>query len=1301
MSLLATPLAKAAPVINFFTADQFSVAPGTNVNLSWSVDNFDDLLLNGVDVTGLNSTIVVPLITTTYTLTATNPNGATSEEVRVQVVLPGEPIISEFMADNESGLLDEDGEPSDWIEICNATTTPASLNGYYLTDDANNLTKWQFPDTTLGPRRYLVVFATGNDRAVAGSELHTNFSLDLAGEYLALVKPDGTTIVNEFAPFPNQRADISYGFNAQTLQAGYFVTATPGATNVGGFTDFVADTTFSVDRGFFDTTFEVAITTATPDAEIRYTLDGTKPTANTGRVYGSPFRIGRTTILRAAAFKDGLVPTNVDTQTYIRPSQVIAQSNMRTSVTQDPVYGPQMDAALKAVPTISLVFQGDVERSEKEASVEFINFEAGSIQLDAGMERFGNYVTNFSKRSIRLNFRSEYGPTKLRFPVFDGHEYPIPPADRFDSIDLRSGNHDMQSRGAYMSNRFTDDTMLDMGNIAPHGRFVHVYLNGQYWGQYHLRERWNGAMLSEYFGGSKDDYEAVNANNSGNEFQTGIPYDGTGQYWNETRSLVAGPDPFSSSVSHIDVPDVTDFMLLWVSGNSESEFRSAGSVPLGVPFKFFMKDADGFLRPPGHSVTHNGPLNVMTEMRTEGDPDYKMLVADRIHKHYFHDGAFTPAKNIARLQSRVDEIEVSFLAESARWGEQTPASWLSFQNNLIAGQFPSLTNTMISRFRGAGMYPNLDAPAFHQHGGNLAPGTPLRITAPQGTIYYTVDGTDPRVWAVQLGSDGSTALVPESAAKKVYVPANATDGFTDGAAKNWKEVSYNDGGWRAGTGGVGFDSGAGNRFGEYYDIDMESEMDDQRTSCLIRIPFTPDPGALNGKTVAVLRVRYDDAYVAYLNGTEIWRENFSGGPDGDSAAEVSHPDSAAISLQPVDIVAHLGLINEGQENVLAIHAMNLTASSSDFLLSAEIRVSNTAIGAGAGGPAGTISDTAIPYTGSIPIDTLTRVRARALQSGNWSALNEAIFVPQQDLDRLVVSEFNYNPAPATPTEIAAGFNDSEDFEYLELLNTGSETLALNGIRFVDGIAFDFTGSSITSLPAGERLVIVEDRDAFEFRYGPGLPIAGQYTGKLKDEGETLTYADGLGVAIRSFTYNNVFPWPLAAAGLGSSLVLIDPDSRPNHDLFSSWQASALPGGTPGTGETPLLTYAAWAAANGVVDPEGDDDFDGLNNFLEFILLGDPLTPSGQGSLGVEVQSLDVGGGPEAYLVMVITHRLTGNEIEMTAELSGDLVTWDPEATVLHDRVNHGDGTVTSTYRSAAPISAALHGHIRVRFSAGS
>ena len=173
---------------------------------------------------------------------------------------------------------------------------------------------------------------------------------------------------------------------------------------------------------------------------------------------------------------------------------------------------------LKSIPSISLVVEnpGTLNTDdERKLSVEMI-FPDGTagFQEDAGVTHFGGYFTNFSKKSFRLYFRSEYGAKKLRYPVFEGFDYDLPPAQEFDSLNLRSGSHDMIDRGAYMSNRFTDDSMLEMGHIAPHGRFVHVYINGIYWGQYHLRERWNASMASEYLGGSKQDYEAINANNT-------------------------------------------------------------------------------------------------------------------------------------------------------------------------------------------------------------------------------------------------------------------------------------------------------------------------------------------------------------------------------------------------------------------------------------------------------------------------------------------------------------------------------------------------------------------------------------------------------------------------------------------------------------------------------------------------------------------------------------------------------------------------------------------------------------------
>ncbi|MDB6078122.1 MAG: Spore coat protein CotH, partial [Akkermansiaceae bacterium] len=134
--------------------------------------------------------------------------------------LSATPLISEFMGKNKTTIADEDGAYSDWVEIYNPDPAAVSLNQWYLTDSAGNLKKWRFPDVTLGPGEFMLVWCSGKNRRVPGAPLHTSFSLDGDGEYLALVKPDGATVVQDFAPkFPAQGDDQSYGllFTTTTL----------------------------------------------------------------------------------------------------------------------------------------------------------------------------------------------------------------------------------------------------------------------------------------------------------------------------------------------------------------------------------------------------------------------------------------------------------------------------------------------------------------------------------------------------------------------------------------------------------------------------------------------------------------------------------------------------------------------------------------------------------------------------------------------------------------------------------------------------------------------------------------------------------------------------------------------------------------------------------------------------------------------------------------------------------------------------------------------------------------------------
>ncbi|MHC4207915.1 MAG: chitobiase/beta-hexosaminidase C-terminal domain-containing protein, partial [Planctomycetota bacterium] len=319
----------------------------------------------------------------------------------------------------------------------------------------------------------------------------------------------------------------------------YFTTATPGQFNVSGAMNIVSDTKFSVDRGFYDTPFDVAITCDTPGVTIHYTLDGSAPSESHGNEYFIPIRISSTTCLRAMAFRPGWVSTNVDTQTYIFLSQVIRQPNrpfgfpdrwgsttadyeMDPEVVNDPDYRSRIRDSLLSLPTMSIVTETDnvfgaggiYSNSgsagvawERPASVEYF-FPDGTtgFQVNAGLRIYGGNpfrgMNLTRKKSFRLLFKRQYGPTKLNYRLFDAPDA----AERFDTIVLRAGSNDGWNNWGgentqYIIDEFMHRFQLETGQASPHGTFVHLYVNGLYWGLYHPTERPMASFCSNYYGG--------------------------------------------------------------------------------------------------------------------------------------------------------------------------------------------------------------------------------------------------------------------------------------------------------------------------------------------------------------------------------------------------------------------------------------------------------------------------------------------------------------------------------------------------------------------------------------------------------------------------------------------------------------------------------------------------------------------------------------------------------------------------------------------------------------------------------
>lgn len=215
-------------------------------------------------------------------------------------------------------------------------------------------------------------------------------------------------------------------------------------------------------------------------------------------------------------------------------------------------------------------------------------------------------------------------------------------------------------------------------------------------------------------------------------------------------------------------------------------------------------------------------------------------------------------------------------------------------------------------------------------------------------------------------------------------------------------------------------------------------------------------------------------------------------------------------------------------------------------------------------PGGTAQGTV--YTGPIPINSVTTVKARVVSpGGEWSPLIEATFRTGTP-PTILITEIMYNPPaftpPGSPTPV-----DGDEFEFIELKNTGSAPVNLFNVRFTAGI--DFTFPAGTTIPAGGFVVLAKNPTQFALKY-PGVTVSGQYGpgSSLSNGGETLTLVDAAGDTIMNFTYDDALPWPTAADGSGRSLVPSLPNSNPSPNLSNSWRASTAINGSPGTDDAP-------------------------------------------------------------------------------------------------------------------------------------
>lgn len=366
--------------------------------------------------------------------------------------------------------------------------------------------------------------------------------------------------------------------------------------------------------------------------------------------------------------------------------------------------------------------------------------------------------------------------------------------------------------------------------------------------------------------------------------------------------------------------------------------------------------------------------------------------------------------------------------------------------------------------------------------------------------------------------------------------------------ENWRGGSrFDDSSWTESSGspgGIGYEAGSG--YQNLISLDLESLMHNKHSTCYIRIPFTLYVDAAFYESLE-LKIRYDDAFVAWLNGDEIERENFTGIPEWDSDGTSSHSDSEAVNFVIFDVTEHIDSL-KSSDNILAIQGMNNGSDSSDLLISVELELCKEST------TSGTISSQAVEYTGPLTFDHSRHIKTRVLKTGQWSALNEATFSIGSVAESLRITEIMYHPQDA-------GNPDDSDTEFIELKNITVQTINLHLVSFDKGVDFTFFD---TELHANDYVLVVKDITAFETKYGMDLNIAGQYTGSLDNSGERIRLLDAAGQIIHDFRYED--DWYKNTDGLGYSLVVVDPVSSipQDWDDIDTWRFSNNIGGSPGT-----------------------------------------------------------------------------------------------------------------------------------------
>lgn len=535
---------------------------------------------------------------------------------------------------------------------------------------------------------------------------------------------------------------------------------------------------FSHQGGFCDEAFDLQLSSDDASLKIYYTLDGTIPTAGIATEYTAPIHVSTTTPVSAVCVGPDGVEYRYAVRTYIFLRDVYRQPAspqgypsewtkgykadyaMDQTITLGPAYSGLMDDAMQSIPTVCITTsipnlfakdkgpteaptggiyiypeeKGIGQEWERPASIEYYDAD-GMVQENCGLRIHGGNSRkpgNTAKHSFRVSFRKQYGAGKLKYKIFDDDCA----VHKFDHLVLRAGyNYSWLKNGStslypqniiqrtnaqYVIDAWTKEAAHAMGHRTTHRRFVHLFLNGLYWGLYEISEKMGDKFMVQYEGGVEQDWDVVEDHKGvidGDRtafdrmftFATGATKDNT--QWRQLQDQTL-----------LDIEQFCDYMLLqWYIGNEDWDENNWRAVRhREAPehgFQFLVWDAEmGFTGLDVNKVTlrKGEPTQMIAALKQ--NPLFRQIMQQRIQRHFFAGGILTPERAAALYQQLCQEIDLAIIGESARWGDYRKMTgetdvtytrndyWLKRKADLLANYFPKRSDVVLKQLQSAGLF---------------------------------------------------------------------------------------------------------------------------------------------------------------------------------------------------------------------------------------------------------------------------------------------------------------------------------------------------------------------------------------------------------------------------------------------------------------------------------------------------------------------------------------------------------------------------------------------------------------------